>query len=57
MLELFVEGVGMVMRTPRFISQKALLKSSCKCQFPHKSAHSIFILVVTEDMLTDLCGS
>jgi len=28
-----------------------------KSQFPHESVYSIFVVVIVEDKLTDLCGN
>jgi hypothetical protein len=39
------------------ISHKAILKSSCKCQFPHKPVNLFFIFLIVKDRLTDLWGS
>ena len=37
------------------ISQKALRKSFCRSQFPHKSENLFFKLVMIKDQLTELC--
>ena len=40
-----------------FISQKVLIKSCCRSQFPHKFVNFYFILSMMKDKLTDLCGN
>ena len=42
---------------PGFISQRVLIKSFLKSQFPHKSVNFLLILVIIEDKLTNLCGN
>ena len=37
-----------------FVSQKVLMKSFSKSQFPHKSVNVSVILVMRKDKLTDL---
>ena len=39
------------------VSQKALIKSFCKSQLPHKFVNKFFILVIVQDQLTDQCGN
>ena len=38
------------------ISQKVLIKSFCKSQFPREFVNLFFILVIIKDNLTDLWG-
>ena len=40
-----------------FISQKELIKSFCRSQYPSKSVNLLFTSVMIKVMLTDLCGN
>jgi hypothetical protein len=39
----------------KLISQKVVINSSCKNQFPHKFVNLFFISAMMKDKLTDLC--
>ena len=39
------------------ISQKVLIKPSCKSQFPHRSVNLSIIVTNMKNKLSDLCGS
>jgi len=51
-LRLSGTGVFRLCRDAGLTSQKVFIKSFCKCQFPHRSVNSSFIMTYMKDKLT-----